>query len=777
MKAKKETIKELTQSAWSVLKEYHQNYTDSLMTISEAQKKAAHQIEQMRYGNTNKDYFWIINREPMMIMHPYRPELIKQNLSDYKDSHGNKLFVEAVDAVRKEGEGFINYYWQWKDDTTRIVPKLSYVKGFEPWEWIIGTGIYLEDVRAEITQLKNRLLLISTGIVLLLIITWIYVIRQSLNIEYKRRSAEQNLRLSRKKYKSLVEASNDGTLMIVGNRIIYQNFKFKKLVGKTDNDNSQLQFDELFDVKWADIQASLPKVDKSYSIETQIMSEKHTTKDVVLSVSKVDYAGEEGFIIIVKDVTTDKQMSRESQELAQELQTPLLLMSQPISGYMNPHLTISIESKVIEAALVMKKYNQQVIFITASDKIVGVINQVDIQKRLVAENLKNTLPVANIMTAPVVSIESTAPLFEAVIKTWHHNVSHLLVIDNNDEPIGVVGKNQLLDFQQHSVGYLVKEVYASETVDALAHLHKRIPVLIDALLQSGSKPSNITHVNTFIADAIHQRVIELTHESIGKPPVDFCFMVMGSQGRMEETLYTDQDNAIIFEDCDNVESVKEYFHKFAKKVNDSLHLIGYTRCPGEIMAVNPQWCQPLSMWKQYFTEWTLSPEPQNILDSSIFFDFRCVYGSTDLTHKLKAHLQKLTPQNGLFFYHMVESLNRFKPSLESETIDLKKIIFPLVSSIRIYGLYYKVNATNTLSRLTQLAAITASNLDTKELKYIYNFLMFKRLEIQAGAIMNHEPPDNMLDLNSLTATEKQLLKHAVNKINEFMNGLNMEFVK
>ncbi|MFO7843580.1 MAG: DUF294 nucleotidyltransferase-like domain-containing protein [Bacteroidales bacterium] len=777
MKAKKETIKELTQSAWSVLKEYHQNYTDSLITLSEAQKKAARQIEQMRYGKTNKDYFWIINREPVMIMHPYRPELIKQNLSDYKDSHGNKLFVEAVDIVQENGEGFINYYWQWKDDTTRTVPKLSYVKGFEPWEWIIGTGIYLEDVKAEIAQLKKRLFLISAGIVLLLILTWIYVIRQSLKIEYKRRSAEQNLRLSRKKYKSLVEASNDGTLMIVGNRIIYHNFKFKKLLGKTDIDNAQLQFDDLFNVKWKDIKASLPDVDKSYSIETQIMSGKHATKDVVLSVSKVDYAGEDGFIVIVKDVTTDKQMGRESHDLAQELQTPLLLMSQPISGYMNPHLTVSIESKVMEAASVMKKYNQQVIFITANDRIVGVINQADIQKRLVAENMKITSPVTDIMTAPVVSIESTAPLFEAVIKTWRHNVSHLLVIGSNNEPMGVVGKNQLLDFQQHSVGYLVKEVYASETIDNLAHLHKRIPVLIDALLQSGSKPSNITHVNTFIADAIHQRVIELTHESMGKPPVDFCFMVMGSQGRMEETLYTDQDNAIIFEDSENMESAKEYFHRFASKVNEDLHIIGYNRCPGEIMAVNPQWCQPLSIWKQYFTEWTQSPEPQNVLDSSIFFDFRCVYGNPDLTHNLKAHLQKLTPQNGLFFYHMVESLNRFKPSVESETIDLKKIIFPLVSGIRIYGLFFKVNATNTLSRLAQLAAHTDSNLDTKELQYIYNFLMFKRLEIQARAIMNHEPPDNMLDLSSLTSAEQHLLKHAVSKINEFMYGLNMEFVK
>ncbi len=777
MNAKKETIKELTQSAWSVLKEHHENYKDSIFTRAEAKEKAARQIEKMRYGQARKDYFWITDQQPRMIMHPYRTELIGQDLTDYEDSHGKKLFVKAVEIVSENHDGFIDYYWQWKDDSTRIVPKLSYVKGFEPWGWVIGTGIYLEDVRAEIAHLKNRLLLISAAIVLLIILTWIYVIRQSLKLEFKRRAAEQNLRQSRQKYKSLVEASNDGTLMLVNDQITYHNFKIAKLLEKEIHDSSSLRFNDLFSVKWNEVKAAMQQPGKSYNIEAQLLLPGKAPKDVVLSVSKVDYAHEEGFIVIVKDITTDKQISRESQELARELQLPLLLMSQPVFSNVKPHLFISIESTVQQAAVQMKRHEQNVIFVTSGPHIVGVINQNDIQNRLVAEQKPVESPVSSIMTAPVVDVLGTAPLYEVVIKCWKHQISHLLVKNDEGEAVGVVSKKQLLDFQQNSLGYLAKEIYVAETIDKLTQLHKRIPVLINALLESGSKPSNITHVNSFAADAIHQRVIELAVEELGEPPVAFCFMVLGSEGRMEETLYTDQDNAIVFEDCKQEEAAKAYFLRFAQKVNNDLHKIGYNRCPGEIMAGNPKWCQPLSAWKKYFTDWTQSPEPQNVLDSSIFFDFRCIYGDKKLTETLNEHLQTLTPQNGLFFYHMTASLNRFKPSIEAETIDLKKIIFPLVSGIRIYSLFYQSSSTNTLARLQSISDKLKNNLEAEELRYIYNFLTHKRLQIQTKALMNHEPPDNLLDLSTLTSSERNLLNHAIAKINEFLSGLNMDFVK
>lgn len=156
MDRKKEMIRELVNVAWNVLDDYNQEYVNGTLTKAEAQERAARQISQMRYGEENKDYYWIIDMQPTMIMHPYRDELVNTDLSEYEDREGKRLFVEAVELVKQQDDGFIRYMWQWKDDPNRIVPKLSYVKAFQPWNWVIGTGIYIEDVKEEINQLEKR---------------------------------------------------------------------------------------------------------------------------------------------------------------------------------------------------------------------------------------------------------------------------------------------------------------------------------------------------------------------------------------------------------------------------------------------------------------------------------------------------------------------------------------------------------------------------------------------------------------------------------------------
>ena len=132
MDRKKEMIRELTNSALSVIDEYYKEAYRGNLTEEQAKEMAINRIKFIRYGDDGLDYFWITNMIPEMIMHPYRTELNGQNLYDYTDPHGTRLFTEAVKKVKDTGDGYIDYWWQWKDDSTRIVPKLSYVKGFEP---------------------------------------------------------------------------------------------------------------------------------------------------------------------------------------------------------------------------------------------------------------------------------------------------------------------------------------------------------------------------------------------------------------------------------------------------------------------------------------------------------------------------------------------------------------------------------------------------------------------------------------------------------------------
>ena len=140
-------------------------------------------MQSLRYGDDGKDYFWISDMHPRMIVHPYRPELNGQDLSEYSDRAGKRLFVEFTRLVRADGAGYSEYLWQWKDDERRIVPKLSYVKGFEPWGWIIGTGIYLEDVRVQMSDITRRVIWMSLGFSVLIAGLLVYMTKQSLDLE------------------------------------------------------------------------------------------------------------------------------------------------------------------------------------------------------------------------------------------------------------------------------------------------------------------------------------------------------------------------------------------------------------------------------------------------------------------------------------------------------------------------------------------------------------------------------------------------------------------
>ena len=200
--------------------------------MSEAAARAAAilQIQNIRYGTGNKDYCWITDLQPRMIQHPYRPDLNGTDLGGFRDPKGKRLFVEMVRVVEKSGAGYVDYMWQWMDDPGRIVPKISYVRDFKPWGWIIGTGIYIEDIRAEIAGIKKRLLLVLLLISAAMALLLTFIVRQNLKTEMKRTAAERDLLESREKYKALVEASTEGTWMILAGATMYANKKMAEIL-------------------------------------------------------------------------------------------------------------------------------------------------------------------------------------------------------------------------------------------------------------------------------------------------------------------------------------------------------------------------------------------------------------------------------------------------------------------------------------------------------------------------------------------------------------------
>lgn len=202
---KKMQITVLTQSAWNVLEHYDNEVSSGNMSLDMAQELAQEQIRGLRFGPEGKDYFWINDFHPFMVMHPYLPQLEGQDLSTFTDRNGKFLFKEFVNKVLKEGAGFVPYLWQWNDSPARISPKLSYVKSFESWGWIIGTGLYLDDVNDEIANVSRKIVYFSIAILAIIIILLARIIHQSKKEIRNRQIAETKIRNYQGKLERLVE--------------------------------------------------------------------------------------------------------------------------------------------------------------------------------------------------------------------------------------------------------------------------------------------------------------------------------------------------------------------------------------------------------------------------------------------------------------------------------------------------------------------------------------------------------------------------------------------
>lgn len=774
MDRKKEMIGELTNTAWSVLSEYQEACKSGSISLEEAKKAAAEQVGKMRYGKEQKDYFWIISSSPVMIMHPYRSDLNGKDMSNFADNHENKLFVDAARLVKEKGEGTLEYYWQWKDDASKIVPKLSYVKGFEDWNWVIGTGIYLEDVRLEIKNLKKSLLKVSFVIILLMLIIFFYILRQSKAIEDKRVKAEEQLRLSIQKYKSLVDASTEGTLMLVNGKVVFSNIKFISFLKDENVNLIGAEFSKLFRKNWDEMVSMITNPKKTYTFETELLNAKAGMQNVVISLTQISQSGRIGYIMAVKNVTENKRLRLDAQKISDDIQLSLQLMNQPVHNLINKNVTCSLSDTISDVAKMMTDNRSKLICVKEKEDIIGVVTDTDLRRRVLAKNEDADKPIYSVMSSPVKSINQDALLYEAILLFEQKDITHLLIENNYGAIIGNISSKQCLEMQRNSLSYLIREINACFVISDLKLIYDKLPVLIQAIFTSTDNISSISRTITSIADAINTRVIELALSEVGEPPCEFAFVAMGSEGRGEQTLKTDQDNALIFEV--HTEENKDYFLRLSEIVNENLHAIGYARCKGDLMAGNPEWCNDINVWKAYFSNWINKPDMSNVLDSSIFFDLRLIYGDIRLVDELFKHVNETLQGNLSFFNQLTKTVIRQKPSTDKKKVDVKQFLVPIIGYLRIQALYHAIPETNSLQRLNQLMALDViPEKRGEEIERMYNFLMHLRIKWQVDLLLDNDLPENSVLLKNLTDIDKLTLKSIGSEISKLQDDLQRSF--
>jgi CBS domain-containing protein len=472
-----------------------------------------------------------------------------------------------------------------------------------------------------------------------------------------------------------------------------------------------------------------------------------------------------------------------------------LLFTTPVGELITKNVvTASQDISIREAAEIMSQHGiSSLVLLDGYGVPAGIITDKDLRDKVVSKGRNTSDGIGSIMSVSLIKADAKEYCFEALLRMIRYTVHHLLVIDSGKLK-GVITNHDLMMLQGTSPVSVAREIESQQTVEGLIPLSKKSNKLIDLLLKEGAKASNISRIITEINDRLLRKVLEITEKKLGAPPVKYCWIVFGSEGRKEQTFKTDQDNAIIYEDPGTpgkTEEAKTYFSAFTLLVRDSLLKCGFPPCPADYMASNPKWCQPLSVWKKYFAGWINEPTSDAVLKSLIFFDFRPLHGEAGLAEELRGALSSLLEGQMLFLGYMANTIISNMPPLSlfksfvvekggehKDEFDLKvKGIAPLVDAVRLFALERGVRETSTIERINALKekhSIVKEYAD--ELEHAFEFIMLLRIHHQLEQIEAGKKPDNFINPSKLSNLEKRTIKDEFHLISK-MQGLIIERYK
>lgn len=432
------------------------------------------------------------------------------------------------------------------------------------------------------------------------------------------------------------------------------------------------------------------------------------------------------------------------------------------------------------------------VVVDAENHPVGVLSRSDVLDRVVLPGISLSATVAEVMKSSPIALPATETAYDAVLVMARYNIHLLLVTDAQGVLIGGVSERDLFALQRVGLRQIRASIEAADSVEGLQHAVIDIRQLAFNMLAQGVGSEQLTRFISVLNDALTRRIIEINLETFDLLGLEWCWLAFGSEGRDEQTFSTDQDNGIVFicDDFSDREQLRLRFLEFARSVNQDLDQCGFPLCKGNIMASNPAWCLTLTEWSEQFAEWIWVPRPEALLNASIFFDFRPLYGALSLADRLRQHLLGLAAQNPAFLRAMASNALQVEPPLGTfrdfltdleagmpGAIDLKKYGARLfVDAARIYALASGVESCNTLERLRMAGARRSINPEEID-AYIeaLNFIQLLRLRHQQLDDQPGKQGNNLIYPEKLNALDRSILKEAFKQAKKLQQRLKLDY--
>ncbi|MFL0795953.1 MAG: CBS domain-containing protein [Cellvibrionaceae bacterium] len=483
------------------------------------------------------------------------------------------------------------------------------------------------------------------------------------------------------------------------------------------------------------------------------------------------------------------QRDRRIRRAARNHQNPSPLLRSVSDVMTRDVLTLKPQDSIQLAAQKMSDRRVSSALIADGGELKGILTDRDLRSRAVAKGVDLQLPVSDVMTLQPKTISPDDTLFDTTLFMSRSGFHHMPVREASGEVVGIVTSSDLMLARQDDPVFMVQHISRQQTLEGLQKIAQSLPNLLVQWVNMGIRAQQISHLLTAVSDAITCNLITQFLHKNGDPPVGFCWLGFGSQGRGEQLLGADQDNGLLIAD-DVTPKQLDWFKALSHFVCDGLNACGYVYCPGEVMATTDSWRQPLKQWKKTIDAWTSEPTSDALMHVSIFFDLRSIYGDESLANKLQAYMLEKASASSIFLARLAENVLESKPPLgifrqfvvdhngeHKDELNLKKAgVMPIVDIARIFALANKRSAVNTTERFAALKNVKALSIGSlRNLQDALSFIMQVRIEQQAKQISEGQSPSNWLNPDDLTRVVRRQLKDAFTVVDDGLLAVKMGF--